>query len=122
MRVRFYRVEQVDKAQFDKVMRLIESGKSEGAKVECGGVRAKETGYFVAPTVFSGVEDGMTIAKEEIFGPVQSILKFDTMEELVERANATEYGLAAGIITKDINKALMFAQVSYEATSGDPQP
>ena len=60
--------------------------------------------------MFSNVKDDMRIAKEEIFGPVQSILKFDTLAEVIERANNTKYGLAAGIMTKDINKALEFAQ------------
>ena len=58
------------------------------------------------------------IFREEIFGPVQSIFKFSTMEEVIERANATEYGLAAGVITKDIDKAIMFSQVSVTATIG----
>lgn len=62
------------------------------------------------PTVFSNVTDDMRIAKEEIFGPVQSILKFDTLDEIIKRANDTFYGLAAGVITNDINKALQFAQ------------
>ena len=58
------------------------------------------------------------IFREEIFGPVQSIFKFSTMEEVIERANATEYGLAAGVITKDIDKAVMFSQVSVTKTVG----
>ena len=62
------------------------------------------------PTVFSNVTDDMRIAKEEIFGPVQTILKFNTLEEVILRANNTLYGLAAGIITNDINKALLLAQ------------
>lgn len=89
---------------------MIESGKKEGAKVECGGERLGDKGYFVKPTVFSGAQDNMRIAKEEIFGPVQTILKFNTIEEAIERANNTHYGLAAGIVTNDINKALLFAQ------------
>jgi len=101
---------QVDADQFNKILELIESGKKEGAVCEVGGERAHPKGYFVKPTVFSGVTDEMRIAREEIFGPVQSILKFTTTEELIERANATTYGLAAGVLTRDINKALMFAQ------------
>lgn len=66
-------------------------------------------GYYVKPTVFAGVQDNMTIAKEEIFGPVQTILKFDNIEEVIERANKTRFGLAAGIFTNDINKALAIA-------------
>jgi len=101
---------QIDKEMFDKVIGLIESGKKEGAKVETGGAREGNVGFFVQPTVFSNVTDNMRIAKEEIFGPVQSILKFDTLDEIIERANSTFYGLAAAIITNDINKALQFAQ------------
>jgi len=101
---------QIDKKQFDKILGLIESGVQEGAKLEAGGKRFGEKGFFIEPTVFSGVKDDMKIAKEEIFGPVQSIIKFSTLEEAIKRANSTSYGLAAGIITKDINKALMFSQ------------
>lgn len=101
---------QVDEEQFNRILELIESGKKDGAKLETGGERAHPKGYFIKPTVFSGVTDNMRIAREEIFGPVQSILKFETVEELIERANSTNYGLAAGILTRDINKALMFAQ------------
>ncbi|TRY76545.1 hypothetical protein TCAL_11399, partial [Tigriopus californicus] len=103
---------QIDRAQFDKILDLIESGKSQGAILETGGSRHGSQGFFVEPTVFSGVQDDMRIAREEIFGPVQSIFKFHTMDEMVERANATQYGLAAGIITRDINKAMMFAQAA----------
>lgn len=101
---------QIDQEMFDKVMGLINSGKQQGAVVETGGNRKGDIGYFVQPTVFSNVTDDMRIAKEEIFGPVQTILKFDTMSEVIERANRTNYGLASGVITKDINKALEFAQ------------
>jgi len=101
---------QIDDEQFKKILDLIESGKKEGAKLQCGGARHGSKGYFIEPTVFSDVKDNMRIAKEEIFGPVQQIIKFKTMEEVIERSNATEYGLAAGIITKDIDKALTFAQ------------
>ena len=67
------------------------------------------TGYFIEPTVFSEVKDGMTIAKEEIFGPVQCLLRFSSIDEVVERANRTHYGLAAGVFTNDISKALKIA-------------
>ena len=102
---------QINKAQFDKVLSLIATGKAEGAKLECGGARLGDKGFFIQPTVFSGVQDNMTIAREEIFGPVQSIFKFSTMEELIDRANDTTYGLAAGVLTSNINNALTFAQV-----------
>jgi len=101
---------QIDKKQFDKILGLIQSGVEEGAKLEAGGKRFGDKGYFIEPTVFSGVGETMKIAKEEIFGPVQSILKFSTIEEAIAKANKTHYGLAAGIITNDINKALQFSQ------------
>ncbi|XP_053971847.1 aldehyde dehydrogenase X, mitochondrial [Hylaeus volcanicus] len=101
---------QIDQAMFNKVLGLIKSGKEEGAVIETGGERQGNVGYFIKPTVFSNVTDNMRIAKEEIFGPVQSILKFETLDEVIERANNTGYGLAAGVISKDIDKALVFAQ------------
>ncbi|KAK0099020.1 hypothetical protein PV326_009771 [Microctonus aethiopoides] len=101
---------QIDQEMFDKVLGLIKSGKDEGAVVQTGGERQGNVGYFIKPTVFSNVKDNMRIAKEEIFGPVQSILKFDTLEEVIERANNTTYGLAAAVITNDINKALQFSR------------
>ncbi|XP_072155019.1 aldehyde dehydrogenase 1A1-like [Bemisia tabaci] len=101
---------QIDHEMFNKVLNMIESGKREGAKLEAGGGVHGNEGYFVQPTVFSNVTDTMRIAREEIFGPVQSIFKFKTMEEVIERANRTNYGLASGVLTKDINKAMKFAQ------------
>ncbi|XP_055907693.1 aldehyde dehydrogenase X, mitochondrial [Eupeodes corollae] len=100
---------QIDDEMFTKVLKLIESGKNEGAKLECGGKRFGNVGFFIEPTVFSNVTDNMKIAQEEIFGPVQSIFKFSSIEEVIERANNTTYGLAAAVITNDINKAILFA-------------
>ncbi|XP_061677273.1 aldehyde dehydrogenase, mitochondrial-like isoform X2 [Syngnathoides biaculeatus] len=97
---------QVDEEQFNKVLGYISRGKREGAKLMCGGGVAADKGYFIQPTVFGDVHDNMTIAREEIFGPVMQILKFKTLEEVVERANDTKYGLAAGVFTKDIDKAI----------------
>jgi len=101
---------QVDNDMLQKVLSYIESGKQEGAKLECGGKRIGNVGFFVEPTVFSNVKDNMKIAQEEIFGPVQSIFKFSSMDEIIERANNINYGLAAGVITNDINKAMTFAK------------
>jgi len=72
----------------------------------CGGGRFGDKGYFVQPTVFGDVKDNMRIAREEIFGPVQQIIKFKTMDEVIPRANDTNYGLAAAVFTKDIDKAI----------------
>ncbi|XP_050533894.1 aldehyde dehydrogenase 1A1-like [Daktulosphaira vitifoliae] len=100
----------IDETQYSKVLNLIESGKLQGAKLEAGGSKVGDVGYFVRPTVFSNVTDDMRIAKEEIFGPVQQILKFKTIDEVIERSNNTEYGLAAGILTKNIDIALKFSE------------
>uniref|UniRef100_A0A0B6Z5J3 Omega-crystallin n=1 Tax=Arion vulgaris TaxID=1028688 RepID=A0A0B6Z5J3_9EUPU len=100
---------QIDQEQFNKILGLIESGKLEGAKLEVGGERHGDKGYFIKPTVFSNVTDDMRIAREEIFGPVQQILKFKDLDEVIQRANNTSYGLGASVFTNDINKALIFA-------------
>jgi aldehyde dehydrogenase (NAD+) len=71
-----------------------------------GGKRHGNKGWFVEPTVFADVNDDMTIAKEEIFGPVMSIMKFKTVDEVIERANNSQYGLGAGLVTKSIDTAL----------------
>jgi len=101
---------QVDKIQFDKVLSYIEAGKQDGAKVAVGGDRLPGKGYYVQPTVFTEVTDNMKIAKEEIFGPVMQLLRFKTLEEAIERANTTHYGLAAGICTRDVGTALAAAK------------
>jgi aldehyde dehydrogenase (NAD+) len=96
---------QVDRTQFDRVMGYIESGHREGATVACGGDRVGDRGYFIQPTVFTNVQDDMQIAREEIFGPVMSVIAFKNVEEVITRANRTNYGLAAGVWTRDIKKA-----------------
>ncbi|KAK2837520.1 hypothetical protein Q5P01_014732 [Channa striata] len=97
---------QIDQKHFDQIMELIESGKRQGATLECGGSAWGQQGLFIQPTVFSNVTDDMRIAKEEIFGPVQQILSFHSVHEVIQRANATHYGLAAGVFTNNIDKAL----------------
>lgn len=111
-----------------KILSLIDAGKKEGAQCVAGGKRHGNKGYFVEPTVFANVNEKMRIAQEEvhvriftatmvrslrlnvqIFGPVQQLIRFDNMEDLVEKANNTVYGLAAGVITNDLDKALHVA-------------
>jgi aldehyde dehydrogenase (NAD+) len=99
----------VDQAQFDKVIGYIDSGRSKGALLACGGNRIGTRGYFVQPTIFADVQDNMKIAQEEIFGPVMSIIPFQTVDEVIARANRTKYGLAAAVWTRDIKRALAVA-------------
>ncbi|XP_071724473.1 benzaldehyde dehydrogenase, mitochondrial-like [Rutidosis leptorrhynchoides] len=96
---------QIDTEQFEKIMKYIKSGTESGAILETGGERLGSKGYYVQPTVFSNVKEDMLIAQDEIFGPVQSILKFKEIDEVIRRANDTSYGLAAGVFTKDIDTA-----------------
>ena len=96
----------VSKEQHEKVLNYIKIGKEEGASLMTGGERVGDKGYHVKPAVFANVKDDMRIAKEEIFGPVMSIFKFSDIEEAIDRANNTQYGLAAAVFTQDINKAL----------------
>jgi len=99
---------QVDNLQFDRIMGYIEKGKQEGANLLTGGARLGDNGYFIEPTVFDNVSDDMTIAQEEIFGPVLSILKYSDYNEALERANSNPYGLGAGVWTSSIDKAMFF--------------
>ena len=96
-------------AHMDNVLRLIETGKREGARLLVGGGRATDgalsKGAYVLPTVFSDCRDDMTIVREEIFGPVMSILAYDDEEEVIARANDTHFGLAAGVVSNDIARA-----------------
>ncbi|WP_343081190.1 betaine-aldehyde dehydrogenase [Ostreiculturibacter nitratireducens] len=93
-------------AQLEKVMRYIATARSEGARLVTGGGRGPmNSGFFVEPTVFADVTDEMTIAREEVFGPVMAVLDFDGEEEAVARANATEFGLAGGVFTADMARA-----------------
>jgi aldehyde dehydrogenase (NAD+) len=96
---------QVSREQFDKVMSYIELGKKEGAKCVAGGEASGDRGYFVKPTIFTGVRNDMRIAQEEIFGPVVTVLPFKDFDDVVAQANTTMYGLAAAVWTRDISKA-----------------
>ena len=101
------------KKQLETVLRYIESGRQEGATLVAGGNRTDigtGKGYFVQPTVFTDVQPEMTIAREEIFGPVLASIEFADIDEAIARANATQYGLAAGIWTRDIKKAHYIAR------------
>lgn len=93
----------------EKVLAYIEKGRAEGARLLAGGQRLDahpfDEGAYVAPTVFTDCLDDMTIVHEEIFGPVMSILSYTTEEEVIARANATTYGLAAGVVTPDLKRA-----------------
>ncbi|KAK7852958.1 aldehyde dehydrogenase family 2 member C4 [Quercus suber] len=96
---------QVDKQQFEKILSYIEHGKNEGATLLTGGKPLGDKGYYIEPTIFAEVKEDMLIAKDEIFGPVLALAKFKTIDEAIKRANSTRYGLAAGIVTKDLNVA-----------------
>ncbi|MGI9401447.1 MAG: betaine-aldehyde dehydrogenase [Rhizobiaceae bacterium] len=95
----------VSERQCEIVMGYIEKGTAEGARLVTGGSRVDMPGYFIQPTVFAGVKDDMTIAREEIFGPVMAVLDFETEDEPILRANDTEFGLAAGVFTNDLTRA-----------------
>ncbi|XP_071096412.1 retinal dehydrogenase 2-like [Haliotis cracherodii] len=99
---------QLDHAQFKKILAMIESGVEDGATLRCGGQRHGDIGYFIKPTVFSDVTEDMRIGREEIFGPVQCIIKFKTLDEVIRRANSSDYGIAAAIFTSDIDKVMLF--------------
>ncbi|WP_433948217.1 aldehyde dehydrogenase DhaS [Bacillus tropicus] len=95
----------VSEEQQKRVMGYIEKGIEEGAEVLCGGSNPFDQGYFVSPTVFADVNDEMTIAKEEIFGPVISAIPFNDIDEVIERANKSQFGLAAGVWTENVKTA-----------------
>lgn len=100
------------KAHLDKLVDFVNRGVKEGAKLVYGGNRLDRPGWYFEPTIFTDVEDDMYIAKEESFGPIMVISKFSSknMEQVIARANNTEYGLASGVLTKDISRALRFAE------------
>ncbi|OWY99597.1 Aldehyde dehydrogenase [Phytophthora megakarya] len=97
---------QIDGTQFNKIMSYVESGKKDGARLVCGGKRWGDKGHFIEPTVFADVTEDMAIAREEIFGPVMSIIKFKSIDEVIERANNSEFGLGAGVVTSNLDNAI----------------
>ncbi len=118
----------VSKLQFDRVEGYIEKGIAEGARLVCGGAGRPEglaKGYYVKPTIFSGVNNRMTIAREEIFGPVLCILPYETEEQAIAIANDTPYGLAAYVWSQDnvrarrVGSRIRAGQVSLNGNSGD---
>jgi betaine-aldehyde dehydrogenase len=99
----------ISAAHMEKVLGFIARGRAQGARLITGGTRLTSgdlaNGFFVAPTVFDACHDDMDIVRQEIFGPVMSVLEFETEDEVIERANATEFGLAAGVFTNDLSRA-----------------
>jgi len=99
----------ISEQHMHKVLSYIARGRAEGARILTGGARVTSgdlcNGYFVAPTIFDECRDDMSIVREEIFGPVMSVLEFEEEDEVIERANATEFGLAAGLFTNDLSRA-----------------
>jgi betaine-aldehyde dehydrogenase len=99
----------ISEQHMHKVLSFIARGRAEGARILTGGARLMSgelgNGYFVAPTIFDECRDDMSIVREEIFGPVMSVLEFEQEDEVIERANASEFGLAAGVFTNDLNRA-----------------
>ncbi len=108
----------VDATQLKTVMGFIKSGQDEGARLLAGGVqeRVSSGGYYVAPTLFDGVNSSMTIAKEEIFGPVLSVLSFTDINDAVKQANASPYGLQAAVWTADLSRAIRTARALRAGT------
>jgi gamma-glutamyl-gamma-aminobutyraldehyde dehydrogenase len=110
----------IERPHLDKVLGYIEAGRGEGARIVAGGERtlADTGGYFVAPTIFDDVANTMTIAREEIFGPVISLIPFDDEEEAITLANQTSYGLAASVYTTNLDRAIRFSRALKAGTVG----
>ena len=110
----------VNEGQMKSVLDYVEIGKSEGARLVCGGNRLTgggyDKGYFIAPTIFADVNNSMRIAREEIFGPVLTVLKFKTEEEVIEMANDSDYGLGAGVWTTNLSRAMRVSRALEAGT------
>ncbi|KIZ06992.1 hypothetical protein MNEG_0955 [Monoraphidium neglectum] len=115
---------QVDSAEFNKAMRHINLGRTEGARLAAGGRRVRDKGFFVEPTVFTGGRDDMTIARDETFGPVQSIMSYKSLDEVrklvIKRANATPSGLAAGVFSSNLDTVNTLARALKGGTVAVP--
>jgi aldehyde dehydrogenase (NAD+) len=107
---------QVSQEQMDKILGYVERGQKEGASLRAGGRRHGNAGFFVEPTIFDDVNDEMCIARDEIFGPVVAVLPFSGVDEVIGRANGTNYGLAAAVWTRDIGRAHTFARAVKAGT------
>jgi aldehyde dehydrogenase (NAD+) len=107
---------QISQVQYDRIMGYIKAGKEEGAKLETGGERFGNKGYFIEPTVFSNCTPDMKIMREEIFGPVCAVAKFKTEEEAIALGNKTSYGLASAVHTKDLNTSIRVAKALKAGT------
>jgi aldehyde dehydrogenase (NAD+) len=103
--------------QLEKFLTYVRIGQDEGATLRCGGARVGEAGFFVRPAVFTDTNPGMRIVREEVFGPLVAFQRATSLEDAMELANATEYGLAAAIVTSDLGVAMTFAR---RAKSGPP--
>lgn len=93
-----------------RVLDYIDIGKDEGARLVAGGARHGEAGYYVAPTVFAGVEHEMRISQEEIFGPVAAVIRFEDEDDAIRIANGTQYSLAAGVWSNDVGRVHRFVR------------
>jgi acyl-CoA reductase-like NAD-dependent aldehyde dehydrogenase len=102
---------QVSKEQQERILKYVDIAKGEGASLACGGMAPSEhkKGFFVKPTIFTGVNNDMRIAKEEVFGPVLAVIPFSSMDDVVEQANKTTFGLSGAVWTRDVKKAHKFA-------------
>jgi len=112
-----YQGPQVSKQQYDRIMGYIESGKAEGATVHAGGNRHGNEGYFIQPTIFTNTKPDMKIVREEIFGPVGVVIKFEDDDDVIRQANDTSYGLASAVFSQNINRAIKTAHKLQAGTA-----
>lgn len=108
---------QVSKIQYDRIMDYIDSGKADGATVHIGGERHGTEGFWIEPTIFTNTRPEMRIVKEEIFGPVCAVIKFEDEEDVLRQANDSFYGLAAAVFTKDITRGIEVAHKLHAGTA-----